>query len=161
MAFFTPWFSFSKVLLFGHINNAPLHRIYAVVWDSLSGWSVCQRVDNEVVSFTFVSLQKMNFTAYSCESSLRNQRLEKVFLTWVFFLHVMSQRPEFSRRWLYVLLIWHETEHKCFLYHFNPTCMGSCTNGKQSYYTGCPFVFQIFTYLAINWRQNLRFLNLV
>ena len=35
MTFVTPWLPFTEMLFFGHVNNAPLHRINAVVWDGV------------------------------------------------------------------------------------------------------------------------------
>ena len=36
MTFIAPWLSFTKVLLLRHVDNAPLHRINAVVWNGFN-----------------------------------------------------------------------------------------------------------------------------
>ena len=58
MAFVAPWLSFTKVLFFRHVDNAPLHRINAVVWNGFNGCSVRQRMDYVVVSFAHFSPQR-------------------------------------------------------------------------------------------------------
>ena len=58
MTFVTPWLSFTKMLFFRHVDNAPLHRIDAVVWNGFNGCSVRQRVDYVVVPFAHFRLQR-------------------------------------------------------------------------------------------------------
>ena len=37
MTFIAPWLSLTKVLILRHVDNAPLHRINAVVWNGFNG----------------------------------------------------------------------------------------------------------------------------
>jgi hypothetical protein len=56
VTFIAPLLSWTEVSFLWHVNDTPLHRIYAVVWDGVNGCPVRQGVDNVVIALAFFGL---------------------------------------------------------------------------------------------------------
>ena len=58
MTSITPRLSLAKMSFLGHVDNTPLHRVHAVVWNGFNGCSVRQRMNYVVVPLTHLSLRR-------------------------------------------------------------------------------------------------------
>jgi hypothetical protein len=57
VTFITPLLFWTEVSFLRHINDTPLHRIYAVVWDIVNKCPVRQGMDNVVIAVAFFGLK--------------------------------------------------------------------------------------------------------